>query len=90
MAICCFRHAVSSTQSRRLRYAPAREPPFTQQLGVAVYLPLELPREFAAKIGNIIREEAACAADQVRRLARTVPVSGSPAPRFAESMPWLP
>ena len=46
-------------ESRRLRYAPLCEPALTQQLGVAATSQLELPREFAAKIGNIIREEAA-------------------------------
>ena len=46
-------------ESGRLCYAPLCEPALTQQLGVAATSQLELPREFAAKIGNIIREEAA-------------------------------
>ena len=49
----------SEVESGRLCYAPLCEPALTQQLGVAATSQLELPREFAAKIGNIIREEAA-------------------------------
>jgi DNA-binding transcriptional LysR family regulator len=43
----------------RLRYAPLCEPTLTQQLCVAASAQLELPRELAVKMGDIIREEAA-------------------------------
>jgi LysR family transcriptional regulator, nitrogen assimilation regulatory protein len=43
----------------RLRYAPICEPVLTHQLGVAVTSQLELPREFAAKVGDMVREEVA-------------------------------
>jgi DNA-binding transcriptional LysR family regulator len=42
-----------------LRYAPLHEPALTHRLSVAVSTQLELSRGLAAKIGDIIREEAA-------------------------------
>ncbi|MEV5834927.1 LysR family transcriptional regulator [Nocardia sp. NPDC052112] len=43
----------------RLCYAPLREPTPTQHLGVAASSQLALPREFAVRIGDILREETA-------------------------------
>lgn len=45
-------------ETNRLRHAPLRGPSLTQQLGIAVTSHLELPRGFAARVGQIIREEA--------------------------------
>jgi LysR family nitrogen assimilation transcriptional regulator len=41
----------------RLRWAPICEPEINHQLGVATTAALELPREFATKIGIVLREE---------------------------------
>ena len=41
----------------RLRYAPLHAQALTHRLGIAASSQLELPRELAAKIGDIIREE---------------------------------
>jgi LysR family transcriptional regulator, nitrogen assimilation regulatory protein len=46
-------------EAARLRYAPISQPTLTHQLGVAATAQLELPREFAAKVGDMMREEAA-------------------------------
>jgi LysR family transcriptional regulator, nitrogen assimilation regulatory protein len=43
----------------RLCCAPICEPALTHQLGVAATSQLELPREFAAKVGDMMRAEAA-------------------------------
>lgn len=48
---------LNETDSNQLRYAPLREPTLTQRVGVAATSNLELPREFTAKVGNILREE---------------------------------
>ncbi|WP_018637752.1 LysR family transcriptional regulator [Parafrankia elaeagni] len=45
--------------ARKLCYAPLRDPSLTRQLGIAVTANLELPRGFATRVGEIIREEAA-------------------------------
>jgi DNA-binding transcriptional LysR family regulator len=45
--------------SNELLYAPVGEPSLTQRVGVAATTNLDLPREFTAKLGNIVREEAA-------------------------------
>ncbi|WP_066064122.1 LysR family transcriptional regulator [Frankia sp. EI5c] len=45
-------------EAKRLRHAPLREPALTQQLGTAVTGHLELPRGFAIRVSEIIREEA--------------------------------
>jgi DNA-binding transcriptional LysR family regulator len=42
----------------KLRYAPIAEPAVPQQLGVGATAKLDLPREFGAKLGNALREEA--------------------------------
>jgi len=47
----------SEVEAGRLHYAPIREPELTHQLGVAATAQLEPPREFAAKVGILIREE---------------------------------
>lgn len=44
---------------KRLRHAPLRDPSLTHLLGIAVTSQLELPRGFATKVTEIIREEAA-------------------------------
>lgn len=49
----------AEVEAGRLRYAPLCEPALTHQLGVAATSQLDLPREFAAKIGDVIREEVA-------------------------------
>ncbi|QFG20176.1 LysR family transcriptional regulator [Actinomadura sp. WMMB 499] len=41
----------------RLRHAPLREPALTQRLGVAATSRLELPRELAHRIGDVIRTQ---------------------------------
>ncbi|XUL93879.1 LysR family transcriptional regulator [Streptomyces galilaeus] len=46
-------------EAGRLRHAPLRDPALTHRLGLAVTSQLELPRGFAAKVGDIIREETA-------------------------------
>ncbi|OLT30809.1 LysR family transcriptional regulator [Actinomadura sp. CNU-125] len=43
--------------AERLRYAPLRGPALTHRLGVAVTTQLELPRELAHRIGDVIRRE---------------------------------
>ncbi|MQY17537.1 LysR family transcriptional regulator [Nocardia macrotermitis] len=43
--------------SERLRYAPLIDPALTQHLGVAASARLDLPREFATKIGDVLRQE---------------------------------
>jgi DNA-binding transcriptional LysR family regulator len=50
---------LNETDSNELRYAPLVEPNLTHRLGVAATSNLELPREFTAKVGNIVREETA-------------------------------
>lgn len=50
---CCSREI----DAGRLRYTSIHDPVLTQQLGVAATSQLDLPREIAAKIGNVIREE---------------------------------
>ena len=54
----------------RLRYAPATDPALTQQLGMAATAQLDLPREFVARVGNIVREETARLVDAGRWPAR--------------------
>jgi DNA-binding transcriptional LysR family regulator len=49
----------ADAEAGRLRHAPVCEPQLTHQIGVAATSQLELPREFAAKIGVLIREEVA-------------------------------
>ncbi|WP_018637518.1 LysR family transcriptional regulator [Parafrankia elaeagni] len=49
---------VAEFETERLRHAPLRDPSLTQQLGIAVTSHLELPRGFATRVGQIIREEA--------------------------------
>jgi len=63
----------------RPRYAPVSEPVLTQHLGVAAASQLDLPREFAAKVGDAIREE-------VVRLTK----SGAWPARFLSPHPWDP
>jgi hypothetical protein len=62
-----------------LRYAPLHEPTLTHRLVAATSTQLELPRGLAAKIGDIIREEAA-------RLTR----SGVWPASFLAPHPWDP
>lgn len=50
---------VADTERGRLRYASICEPQLAHQIGVAATAQLELPREFAAKIGVLIRDEVA-------------------------------
>ncbi|MEX5712193.1 LysR family transcriptional regulator [Parafrankia sp. FMc6] len=45
-------------ENKRLRYAPLRNPALTQQLGTGTTSHLELPRGFATKVGQVIRDEA--------------------------------
>jgi DNA-binding transcriptional LysR family regulator len=71
----CFADA----DAGRLRYASICEPQLTHQIGVAATAQLELPREFAAKIGVLMREEVA-------RLTR----SGLWPARFESSSSWDP
>lgn len=66
-------------ESGRLRHAPLYEPKLTQQLVVASSARLELPRELAVKIGQIIREEV----DQLIR-------SGTWLAVFLAPQPWNP
>jgi DNA-binding transcriptional LysR family regulator len=63
----------------RLRCAPICEPEINQQLGVAATAALDLPREFATKIGILLREE-------VSRLTR----SGLWQATFTPSPVWDP
>jgi len=63
----------------RLRYAPICEPEINHQLGVAATAALELPREFATKIGILLREE-------VSRLTK----SGFWPAKFVPSPVWDP
>jgi hypothetical protein len=62
-----------------MRFAPVREPPLTQQLGVAATSQLELPREFTAKVGDTIREEVA-----------SLVKSGRWSAQFLAAQPWDP
>jgi LysR family transcriptional regulator, nitrogen assimilation regulatory protein len=43
----------------RMRHSPIAEPSLSQQLGVAATAQLDLPREYAAKVGDTLREETA-------------------------------
>jgi DNA-binding transcriptional LysR family regulator len=63
----------------RLRYAAICEPEINHQLGVAATAALELPREFATKIGILLREE-------VSRLTK----SGFWPAKFVPSTVWDP
>jgi DNA-binding transcriptional LysR family regulator len=65
--------------SNELRYAPLGEPTLTQRLGVAATTNLELPREFTAKLGNILREET----------SHLISAGRWPA-RFLSPQPWDP
>jgi DNA-binding transcriptional LysR family regulator len=65
--------------SNELRYAPLGEPTLTQRLGVAATTNLELPREFTAKLGNILREETSHLINAGRWPAR-----------FLSPQPWDP
>ncbi|WP_433525963.1 LysR family transcriptional regulator [Nocardia pseudovaccinii] len=65
--------------TERLRYAPLVEPTLTQHLVVAASARMDLPREFAFKIGDVLREEAA-------RLTR----SGTWSARFLAPDQWNP
>lgn len=47
---------VRDIEDGRIRYAPLTDPALTQHLGVAATAQLELPREFTAKVGDILRE----------------------------------
>jgi DNA-binding transcriptional LysR family regulator len=47
----------ADTEAGRLRYAPICEPEISHQIGVAATAQLEVPRELAAKIGVLIRDE---------------------------------
>lgn len=49
----------AEVEAGRLRYTAIREPEINHQLGVAATAALELPRDFAAKIGLVLREEVA-------------------------------
>lgn len=49
----------ADAEAGRLRYAPICEPEINHHLGVAATSALELPREFATKIGVVMREEIA-------------------------------
>lgn len=49
----------AEVEAGRLRWTSICEPQLNQQLGVAATAALELPREFAAKIGIVLREEVA-------------------------------
>jgi DNA-binding transcriptional LysR family regulator len=49
----------AEVEAGRLRYAAIYEPELHHHLGVAASAALELPREFAAKIGILMREEVA-------------------------------
>lgn len=71
-------------EAGRLRYAPICEPVISHQVGVAATAALEVPREFAAKIGVLMREEVARLVRAGLWQARIVQ---SPAwdPNFAES-----
>ena len=60
----------SELEHGRLRYAPATDPALTQQLGMAATAQLDLPREFVARVGNIVREETARLVDAGRWPAR--------------------
>lgn len=66
-------------EAGQLRYAPLREPSLTQQLVAAASSRLQLPRELAARIGEILREETA-------RLTK----SGEWPGRFLATDPWDP
>lgn len=66
-------------EAGRLRHASICEPEISHQLGVAATSALELPREFATKIGILLREEVA-------RLTK----SGLWPARFVPSAVWDP
>jgi LysR family transcriptional regulator, nitrogen assimilation regulatory protein len=63
----------------RIRYAPLTEPVLTQHVVVASSGRMDLPREFAFKVGDVLREE-------VGRLTR----SGTWPARFLAPRPWNP
>jgi LysR family transcriptional regulator, nitrogen assimilation regulatory protein len=69
----------ADTEAGRLRYAPICEPEISHQIGVAATAQLEVPREFAAKIGVLMREE-------VTRLVK----SGVWQARIMQSPAWDP
>jgi len=75
---------VADAEAGRLRYAFICEPQLTQQIGVAATSQLELPREFATKIGILIREEVARLTKSGLWPARFEP-SPSWDPNFAEA-----
>ncbi len=60
-------------EAGRLRFASIYEPEINHQLGVAATAALELPREFATKIGILLREEVAQLTKSGFRPARFVP-----------------
>ena len=66
-------------EAGRVRYASICEPEISHQLGVAATSQLDLPREFATKIGILLREEVA-------RLTK----SGFWPARFVPSPSWDP
>lgn len=47
----------ADTEAGQPRYAPICEPEISHQIGVAATAQLEVPRELAAKIGVLIRDE---------------------------------
>jgi DNA-binding transcriptional LysR family regulator len=63
----------------RVRHAPLIEPTVTQHLAVAASSRLDLPREFAFKVGDVLRQETA-------RLTRT----GTWPARFLAQHQWNP
>jgi DNA-binding transcriptional LysR family regulator len=69
----------AEVEAGRLRWMPVCEPRIDHQLGVAATAALELPREFATKIGIVLREEVA-------RLTK----SGFWPARFEPSAVWDP
>jgi LysR family transcriptional regulator, nitrogen assimilation regulatory protein len=73
----------ADAEAGRLRYMSICEPEINHQLGVAATSALDLPREFAAKIGVLMREEVARLIKSGLWPARSVP---SPVwdPNFAE------
>jgi DNA-binding transcriptional LysR family regulator len=75
---------VADAEAGRLRYAFVCEPQLTHQIGVAATSQLELPREFATKIGILIREEVARLTKSGLWPARFEP-SPSWDPNFAEA-----
>lgn len=74
----------ADAEAGRLRYAPICAPEVTHQIGVAATAALEVPREFATKVGVLMREEVARLVRAGRWQAR---IASSPVwdPNFAES-----